>query len=167
MASMRRQIRAAAIVSAVGALIAGEVRGDDRVAVQVVSDDDSVILERRAPSGKWYRVCGAFCRETLSTAFEYRAAGAGIVPSSSFDLPMNGERITVYAARKYNHTAGGLLLTAGIIGVVVGGVVSLLALKAPEGEGPNAAAGLVVLGFGGAAMVGGVFLLSMRTAVVF
>jgi hypothetical protein len=108
--------------------------------IELHADDGNATIERRtgtsslagiplvdasvASVGHWEQACVAPCALRLDPRYTYRVAGDGLVPSSSFALPRNGDHVRVDA--KMGSQTGRLLgigMTGlGALGVVTGGL---------------------------------------------
>jgi hypothetical protein len=108
--------------------------------IELHADDGNATIERRtgtsslagiplvdasvASVAHWEQACVAPCALRLDPRYTYRVAGDGLVPSGSFALPRNGDRVRVDA--KMGSQTGRLLgigMTGlGALGVVTGGL---------------------------------------------
>jgi hypothetical protein len=111
--------------------------------------------------GQWEHACIAPCTTRLDTRYAYRVAGDGLVPTDSFSLPRNGERVRVDA--KMGSSTGrlaGVGLTAGGVLAMGAGALALIAtpILASEEVGSE--------GFRTGVLAGGVGALSVGVIAV-
>ncbi|MDB4935128.1 MAG: hypothetical protein JWP87_2100 [Labilithrix sp.] len=108
--------------------------------VELDADDSRATIERRvgtqSPSGmplletglfsvgQWEHACVAPCTMKLDTRYAYRVAGDGLVPTDSFALPHNGDRVRVDAkmGSSTGRVAGVLTTGAGVLAIAAGGL---------------------------------------------
>ena len=106
--------------------------------VQLDADDHRATIERRvgtqSPSGmplletglfavgQWEHACVSPCSLKLDTRYAYRVAGDGLVPTGSFSLPPNGDRVRVDArmGSSTGRVAGVVATGAGIVALGAG-----------------------------------------------
>jgi hypothetical protein len=129
---------------------------------------EGVVLQQdRTSRDDWQTVCSAPCDTLLPMAFYYRAAGGGIKASDDFALkgsPGARETVVVDGASRTASVLGVLVLVAGGIADFVG--LAMTVASTVDGEGWRVAApGLVALGVGTVAIVGGYVLAHKATRV--
>jgi hypothetical protein len=106
--------------------------------VQLDADDHRATIERRvatqSPSGmplletglfsvgQWEHACVSPCSLKLDPRYAYRVAGDGLVPTDSFSLPSNGDRVRVDArmGSSTGRVAGVVATGAGIVALGAG-----------------------------------------------
>jgi hypothetical protein len=111
--------------------------------------------------GHWQEVCVAPCQVRLDPNSSYRVSGDGLVPSGTFMLPRNEDRVRVDARMGSSPArVGGMLLTAGGIGSLALGGLALLAtpILASEDVGSEGFRTGVLAGGIGAVSVGAIAL---------
>ncbi|MDB5214410.1 MAG: hypothetical protein JWO86_2337, partial [Myxococcaceae bacterium] len=141
--------------------------------VQLDADDQRATIERRvgtqSPSGmplletglfsvgQWEHACVAPCTLKLDTRYAYRVAGDGLVPTDSFSLPHDADRVRVDAkmGSSTGRVAGVLMTGAGILAVAAGGVALIASpILASEDVGSQGFRTGVLAGGVGALSVG-------------
>ena len=108
--------------------------------VQLDADDQRATIERRvgtqSPSGmplletglfsvgQWEHACVAPCTLKLDTRYAYRVAGDGLVPTDSFELPHDADRVRVDAkmGSSTGRVAGVVTTGGGILAIAAGGL---------------------------------------------
>jgi hypothetical protein len=111
--------------------------------------------------GHWQEVCVAPCQVRLDPNASYRVSGDGLVPTGSFMLPRNEDRVRVDAKMGSSPArVGGMLLTAGGIGSLALGGLALIAtpILASEDVGSEGFRTGVLAGGIGAVSVGAIAL---------
>ncbi len=145
--------------------------------VQLDADDSRATIERRvgtqSPSGmplletglfsvgQWEHACVAPCTLKLDTRYSYRVAGDGLVPTDSFALPHDADRIRVDAkmGSSTGRVAGALTTGAGVLAIAAGGLALIATpILASEDVGSQ--------GFRTGVLAGGVGALSVGVLAV-
>jgi hypothetical protein len=145
--------------------------------VQLDADDSRATIERRvgtqSPSGmplletglfsvgQWEHACVAPCTLKLDTRYAYRVAGDGLVPTDSFALPHDADRVRVDAkmGSSTGRVAGVLTTGGGVLAIAAGGLALIATpILASEDVGSQ--------GFRTGVLAGGVGALSVGVLAV-
>jgi hypothetical protein len=145
--------------------------------VQLDADDNRATIERRvgtqSPSGmplletglfsvgQWEHACVAPCTLKLDTRYSYRVAGDGLVPTDSFALPHDADRVRVDAkmGSSTGRVAGVVATGGGILAIAAGGLALIATpILASEDVGSQ--------GFRTGVLAGGVGALSVGVLAV-
>jgi len=145
--------------------------------VQLDADDQRATIERRvgtqSPSGmplletglfsvgQWEHACVAPCTLKLDTRYAYRVAGDGLVPTDSFALPHDADRVRVDAkmGSSTGRVAGVVTTGGGILAIAAGGLALIATpILASEDVGSQ--------GFRSGVLAGGVGALSVGVLAV-
>jgi hypothetical protein len=145
--------------------------------VQLDADDSRATIERRvgtqSPSGmplletglfsvgQWEHACVAPCTLELDTRYAYRVAGDGLVPTDSFALPHDADRVRVDAkmGSSTGRVAGVLTTGGGVLAIAAGGLALIATpILASEDVGSQ--------GFRTGVLAGGVGALSVGVLAV-
>jgi hypothetical protein len=154
-----------------------------QVSVTLNADDSRATIERRVGTtsyaglpladasfgsiAQWEQACVAPCQLQLDKRYSYRVAGDGLVPSDSFTLPQDRDRLKLDAkmGSSYGRLGGIGLTILGTGGVIVGAAaVVLTPIFASQDVGSSAfrtgffASGVSVLSLGAIAVGAGIFL---------
>ncbi|MGH7281804.1 MAG: hypothetical protein ACRELY_09800 [Polyangiaceae bacterium] len=153
------------------------------VSVTLNADDSRAAIERRVGTtsyaglpladasfgsiAQWQQACVAPCQLQLDSRYSYRVAGDGLVPSDSFTLPQDRDRLKLDAkmGSSYGRLGGIGLAVLGAGGVFVGAAaVVLTPIFASQDVGSGTfrtgllAGGVSVLSLGAIAVGAGIFL---------
>lgn len=145
--------------------------------VELSADDGRATIERRVGTaspgglplletglftvGQWEHQCIAPCSVKLDPKYAYRVSGDGLVPTDSFSLPRNADKIRVDA--KMGSSTGrvaGAIATAGGAGLMALGTLALILTPIFESEDVGSK------GFRSGLTVGGVSALSVGAVAV-
>jgi hypothetical protein len=143
--------------------VAGPPAAASQVLLHVEAPVGVVVQQDVTNSDNWQTVCTAPCDKLLSTAFAYRVSGAGIRASSDFTLgpPGSSERLVIDPASKGAYVLGVLGMGVGAVLAYVGLIVAALSTGDDDGgngSGGSASGGLIMMGVGAVAAVGGLVL---------
>lgn len=153
------------------------------VSVTLHADDSRATIERRVGTtsyaglpladasfgsiAQWEQACVAPCDLKLDKRYSYRVAGDGLVPSDSFSLPHDRDRLKLDAKMGSSYARlGGIGLTAvGTGGVLLGAAAVILVpifqsqdVGSPTFRTGLLASGVTVLSLGAIAVGAGIYL---------
>ena len=145
--------------------------------VELSADENGATIEKRTATsgvtglgpletgalsiGHWQEVCVAPCQVRLDPNASYRVSGDGLVPTHSFILPRNEDRVRVDARMGSSPARlGGILLTAGGIASLAAGGLALAVspVLASEDVGSEGFRTAVIAGGIGAVSLGAIAL---------
>lgn len=145
--------------------------------VELNADEDGATIEKRTATtgatylgpfeagvlstGHWQEVCVAPCQVRLDPNASYRVSGDGLVPTRSFILPRNEERVRVDAKMGSSPVrVGGMVLTGGgAASILAGGLaLAISPILASEEVGSEGFRTAVVAGGIGAVSLGAIAL---------
>jgi hypothetical protein len=119
--------------------------------VELSADESNATIEKRVgttgPSGlgivetgvlsvgQWQHACVAPCQMRLDPNYSYRVSGDGLVPTSSFTIPREGDHVRVDATMGSSPArVGGMLLTGGGLLALAAGGAAMIATPILESE---------------------------------
>lgn len=138
--------------------------------VHIASSTTAVLYRRASGSTAWTLACTSPCDELLPLGDSYRVTGNGIAQSDEFTLrgsPGSTIEIKVDGPSTAGIVLGGTLATVGFLAGYVGLLVVAASLDRYGADDDARAGGLVAMGLGGLATVGGllIFFASAKTDV--